>query len=913
MYFDPPKKLIQTARWVVARCPLVVFVLCALGWSFLAQGQNFSHAQHLKKTSECSSCHAVKGTEIEYTRPGHSACKSCHKSHNFDSADVSAGICKSCHGDSSAQIKTFPDRSRGIIALRSGGFSHQGHLDSDGSVSKKVGKITCGTCHSFDTTGKASMPKHKECSLCHSESNASAGMPIIGGRAATKDCNSCHDDAKKDKTVRPGPRGSWDGLAFYSPDVDFDHVRHQNSSNQACNACHDGVQKSKETAAERRHLPSMYTCKDCHEDNSKVSAQYQMQNCVACHQEVRQSERPKPPYHYGSLDHQTGSKNERLYCAYCHNKKPEKFKPQPKYKDSCESCHASEGVSPNLSRSKEGDGQIGLLTAKNGISSSFATSLDLKRGRAFDALTDVVDQNDIDVQEVASIDIRGVGLDNIGASFLGRFNLDPGLTTAFSQFENAYTLDQQPPADRGSVLSNGPIDRRQLVGAFVYRGYAEIRQQPLFGALSFDARLGRQSVFEGVTPVFFDGGYAKLNLGDKLSANGYVGSHVNFFTTDPNNDPVFGFGLKAIPTDWLGARIDFMDYLAPMARAEVQARATPYTWLRFGARLESDRLFDAAASTDLNDEQLALTQIETGVDYFNEKSLTAIELDFIRRFDAGVFDYDYSNVTTQMGTFAPDGRQLFDYENVNFGTLPNYRRFAVRVRQPIGDRLTASLFFARRKLLDDPTAVIDEGFDQLNDADALANLNEVLRAVALDNRVAYAMTYTEIGPGLDTNNLFASGLRLSAKLVLRAFDPFTPEEINGAINQQGAFFSSIAGEGETSQVKLSLGASQKFDKFKLSAFFETQSFNYQGRYVQLENLDILSVNTTAQYQINKRASLQLRYAFSNDMVLFDNNDLLQEIGAVNRPVASVNIEGEEVNTHDNIFTQRFFTTLLYRF
>ena len=34
--------------------------------------------------------------------------------------------CQVCHGDSSAQLKTFPDRSRGLITLRADGFSSLG-------------------------------------------------------------------------------------------------------------------------------------------------------------------------------------------------------------------------------------------------------------------------------------------------------------------------------------------------------------------------------------------------------------------------------------------------------------------------------------------------------------------------------------------------------------------------------------------------------------------------------------------------------------------------------------------------------------------------------------------------------------------------------------------------------------------
>jgi len=49
------------------------------------------------------------------------------------------------------------------------------------------------------------------------------------------------------------------------------------------------------------------------------------------------------------------------------------------------------------------------------------------------------------------------------------------------------------------------------------------------------------------------------------------------------------------------------------------------------------------------------------------------------------------------------------------------------------------------------------------------------------------------------------------------------------------------------------------------------------------------------------------------MVLFDANDTLAELSSPNVPDIADGDDGNEVNTHDNIFTQRLFTTLLYRF
>jgi hypothetical protein len=865
----------------------------------------FSHKEHLSRTKECSACHTAEVGTTEFSRPKHAACKACHSKENFSSKTESGKVCRACHGENWTQIKVFPDRSRGIVALRKGGFSHEGHLDPSGKVAQRAGKISCTTCHPFDSNGRARLPKHEECALCHSDSDPSRDpdVPYLGTRSKTSDCLMCHDDARDDKTVRPAPIAAWGGQGSYSQDILFDHNQHQSHPQaQSCSGCHKGVEESRYTAAEQRHMPTMWRCEDCHGNQEVVSPSYRIDNCNGCHQTIRYQKVPEAPAHYGYSGHQAGAKREQLYCAFCHDKNPKVFAPKESYNDACKSCHAAEEVKPGLL--SEGPRlSVGKSLSKSGFSARAASSIELRNGRAFDPTTDAVDQNDIDLYQDLSLDLRGYGLPNVNASVMGRFLVDPGFTPAFSQFEGPSTLDQQPPADRGSVLSNGPIDRRQNAALYLYRGFAEIKNQPLPGPLSelrFDARLGRQMAYDTATPVFFDGGTAKVSLGRYVALKALAGQHVNFFNVDPLGAPlIVGAGLKVTPTSTVEANFDAVKYLATTLRADLKGRLTPYTWGSASLRFDVDGQFANS-----------LSYADAAIDYYNPRSKTGLLLAYTFHNDSGVFDFDYSSVTTQGGTIAPDGRQQQDFEGVNLFTLPDFQRFQATLRQDLGPRTTASLLFTRRKLLETRTAVQDAGFDQLADQDALAQLGDVLAAVALDNRLAYAMSYFELSPGVDFTDLFVPGLKLGTRLRFRGFQPL------GAIpiGEGGAFFTDVSGEGEKNQLVFDLEASQKLlnGKVRLGAFFEAQRFDYAGRFVELKGLDIFSTAADLSAQIAKSLWLKTQYSFSSDLVLFDADDTVAEFGSPNSPILG---DGDiaEVNTHDVLFVQRLFFSLMWRY
>lgn len=880
---------------------LVVLAAVLVPW--FAEAEGFSHEEHLTRTKECSTCHVSTYGEVDFPRPRHEACKSCHKKENFrdnfDATQKPNPICTVCHGDTWAQVKVFPDRSRGVIALRKGGFSHEGHLDQDGAVAKRAGKVSCSTCHPFDAQGRAALPTHKECSLCHGDADPSRdpSVPYLGTKSQTSDCLICHDDARKEKTVRPGPIGKWDGQGSYVNDLLFDHNQHQSHPKaQSCSGCHQGVEESRFTADERRHLPTMQRCDECHGDQQIVSPSYRTESCGSCHQTIRYQKVPNAPAHYGYTSHQAGAKNDRLYCAYCHDKDPKVFAPKKEYKDACASCHASEDVSP--SRFASGPRfDVGRQSQKSGVSARSTSSVELRNGRAFDPTTDAIDQNDIDLYQDLSLDVRGYGLPNLNTSVLGRFLIDPGFTPAFSQFEGPSTLDQQPPADRGSVLSNGPIDRRQNSALYIFRAVAEIKDQPLgpLDKATITARLGRQSAYDAATPVFFDGGTAQLKLGKSFALKALAGQHVNYFSVDPLDAPlILGGGLRFTPISTVEANVDLVRYLTTTARGDLRARLTPYTWGSASVRLDGG----------------ALSYADGALDYFNPKSKTGLLFVYTFHNDSGLIDFDYSNITTQGGTLAPDGRQQQDYEGLNLFTLPDFQRFQVTLRQDLGPRVTTSLLFTRRKLLETRSAVQDAGFDQLADADVFANLGQVLNAVALDNRLAYAMSYVELTPGLDLTDVFAPGLRLGTRLRFRRFQPLDALPIGDG----GAFFTDVSGEGETSQLVYDLEASQKLlrGKVRLDAAFQAQRFDYAGRFVEMKGLDIFSTSAAMSAQIAKKLWLKTQYSFSSDMVLFDEDDTLAEFSS---PLSPVIGDGDifEVNTHDVIFVQRLFFSLMWRY
>lgn len=86
-----------------------------------------------------------------------------------------------------------------------------------------------------------------------------------------------------------------------------------------------------------------------------------------------------------------------------------------------------------------------------------------------------------------------------------------------------------------------------------------------------------------------------------------------------------------------------------------------------------------------------------------------------------------------------------------------------------------------------------------------------------------------------------------------------------------------------------------------------------GRFVELAGLNSLSASATALSQLTDKLSLRVLYAFTNDMVLFDERTTLLEVGSSDAPVIGDGDDGDEVNTHDVKFVQRLLLTLMLRF
>lgn len=363
----------------------VVSGLCVLGFAYAQSTESvqkkFSHVNHfgkqgLGKIKDCTDCHRYDPQTRLFTRPDHEFCQTCHAT-EFQAKSPTKEFCKNCHAATfGAELKPLPDHKEGFIALKS--FSHDKHLNTDGAVFSKFGRMLCDTCHDVDRPdGTAGMPGHAQCSLCHGESaDKTVIKPLLSGQARMSDCITCHADARTEPTTRPARERSFQEDAFgagvYAGDLIFSHKTHlTHTGEQSCQSCHKGV--ASDTEGKALHLPSMFSCAECHDDPERVPSTKAMKECATCHTNIRQGEKPAPGQHYGDDVHYGGSvqtkvQTKTVYCGWCHSKdekvfpiqksyigsvayycgKPNKKKKKPKDFVSkprvCVACHTSEGV-----------------------------------------------------------------------------------------------------------------------------------------------------------------------------------------------------------------------------------------------------------------------------------------------------------------------------------------------------------------------------------------------------------------------------------------------------------------------------------------------------------------------------------------------------------------------------------------
>lgn len=850
----------------------------------------FSHASHFGangggKINDCKDCHRYDPQSRNYDRPGHNPCVDCHATGtsggssikgDFTSRDASAPLCQNCHAGTGFQVrKDFPDPRKGVVALKN--FSHKDHLDTGGKVFKKFGRVNCDNCHALKSTGEAAMPGHAECGQCHGDSaGADAVAPSVKSTATSKDCDGCHEDARKDETmraVRAATPWKYSFAGKYSPDVIFSHQKHlAHSDEQACKECHAGVEDA--ATLKQVYLPSMWDCGKCHDDAKKVKAANVMDNCSACHSVIKKNEKPaNPQLHYGS-NHQAGAKQPNVYCGWCHSKDPNTFPIKQKYEgqELCKACHNEYGLPDDLLKGGSpvvtASATKGTLQRKNGLTTAFSTAFDFKQVDNIAAPLDQIDFQDADFYAFASIDSYGYGKENLGVSISGRFSLDFGDTPFGSPFASQFNIDKEIDNqqniirdDRGRFRFDKNLgafvaedfDRTQNSAVLLYRAFAELRDQPL-GSLKADLRVGRQSVFDSAEPwLLFDGGYAKTKFGKNGSAVEVFGGVRTSLYTQDDFKPLAGANLTLALSPRFALKLQDVFHQANSTRAVLNLQ--PWPNLRtYGAFKLANFAPDTA---------------DAGFFFYNPDWGTQLVFDYRHKFDNTTFDYDYTTLSTRGGAdvlladpalanilaqnaqaqdafnqisaaraeiaAAKIGKQIFDFENFNlFPEAPN-DRFDVLLSQKISGKVFLNFAFTTRLVngglrnnanqIADLVANGDLNINQV-DAGELAVIND---AISEDNRFAFTYPFLEFGPGIDFYDVGLKGLHLAASAKFRQSDG---EDVR-LLFDPAAFFNDISGEIDNTGLSLNAEASQSLGggKIRFGALISFHRFDYVGRFV----------------------------------------------------------------------------------
>lgn len=232
----------------------------------------------------------------------------------------------------------------------------------------KEADVDCATCHetifeSETVDGTPDLPKEKVCLSCHKEE-----------KVEKNNCAFCH--TKKDPGTYP-ERVRW---------VKFNHAKHMEPAKEDCSVCHKELPNPFRTDLVR---PTMDTCLGCHEHQQ----QYDKGNCDVCHKDLTVYQlKPISDFsHRGdwtenhrlearSTDANCSMCHEQTFCSQCHAAKTTAAKPEfimPERVDrnfihrndflsrhpiearadeasclrchgvnSCQSCHAQNGLSP---------------------------------------------------------------------------------------------------------------------------------------------------------------------------------------------------------------------------------------------------------------------------------------------------------------------------------------------------------------------------------------------------------------------------------------------------------------------------------------------------------------------------------------------------------------------------------------
>jgi len=122
--------------------------------------------------------------------------------------------------------------------------------------------MECGDCHQAATSKAVTdrlVPGHPTCENCHD----------VESTTGEETCQTCHVGFDGTAMARPKP------VVIPTAYIKFNHQIHVEKG-YACAACHEGVEKAQ--LADRRHLPKMETCLECHHAGGEAVGE-----CSVCH------------------------------------------------------------------------------------------------------------------------------------------------------------------------------------------------------------------------------------------------------------------------------------------------------------------------------------------------------------------------------------------------------------------------------------------------------------------------------------------------------------------------------------------------------------------------------------------------------------------------------------------------------
>lgn len=269
----------------------------------------------------CDSCHddAHRGffdaalAAAEEPAPAHGDCARCHDPTGFDqvpeeqfdhaawtgyalTGSHAAAACTTCHeraAEADAAGRTF-----GVVTEVWGEVTgcvtchddvHEGRFDEPGLPAEVKGRSDCARCHDTATfrdlphgfdhgrwAGWTLVDAHLEadCSACHAPLRRPDEVGRTWGRAAGRDCASCHDSPHGDQFDAPEPLAcaSCHRSAESFGTLHFDHDRDtrfpldEAHETVSCSGCHT----LDEAAGVVRYRPLSRECVDCHGEHEKA-------------------------------------------------------------------------------------------------------------------------------------------------------------------------------------------------------------------------------------------------------------------------------------------------------------------------------------------------------------------------------------------------------------------------------------------------------------------------------------------------------------------------------------------------------------------------------------------------------------------------------------------------------------------